>query len=225
MLIPAEKCLQSGMPRNDLFFEPHPEIKKKVYDTYGLSQECKLVLYAPTYRGNFEDYEGVLDGTSLDIDCQNVLRTLHTRFGGAWSFCLRLHPKLNHIKISDKAILNVSSYPDMQELLCAADAVITDYSSLMWDFSLTGRPCFLFTKDLEEYERVRGFYMPPSQWPYPIAHDNEELEQKILTFDEDLYQEKIKRHHLESGSYEKGTACKTVIRLLREKTKSSLWKI
>ena len=104
----------------------------------------------------------------------------------------------------------------MQELLYAANVVITDYSSLMWDFSLTGRPCFLYADDLDDYERERGFYMPSSQWPYPIARNNDELEKNILGFDCGLYRQAVREHHKVCGSYEQGRACETVLRIINE---------
>ena len=210
--IKENKCICSGMPRNDIFFKKELNLAQKVKNYYSIKQNEKLVLYAPTYRGS--DWCGTKTLKKINIDYKNLLKSLEHKFGGDWRFALRLHPGLKQVEIEDKEIVNCSTYPDMQELLYAADLVITDYSSLMWDFSLSKKPCFIYADDLDEYERTRGFYMPSKQWPYPIARNNEELQMNIINFDLSSYQEAVKRHHKESGSYEQGNACEIVMKLI-----------
>ena len=79
-----------------------------------------------------------------------------------------------------------------------------------------GCPVFLYAPDIETYERERGFYMPVSEWPYPIAHNNEEMRKNILEFDETEYVERVKAHHIACESYETGYACKIVMDLIRK---------
>lgn len=210
--IKADKCVPSGMPRNDVFFQTNLNLRHKVCSLLNLTDSEKIVLYAPTYRGS--EWCGKKNVFKSDVDYERLLRVLERTFGQKWRFALRLHPGLKDVQIEDSSILNVTSYPDMQELLYAADAVITDYSSLMWDFSLTGRPCFLYAPDIDEYEHTRGFYMPSSQWPYPIAHNNDELERNIAEFDLADYQKAVKQHHVDCGSYEQGNACETIMKLI-----------
>ena len=76
----------------------------------------------------------------------------------------------------------------MQLLLSACDAVITDYSSLMFDFALTRRPCFQFATDIDAYKNDRNFYFPIDDTPFPLAKSNEEMMQHIAAFDEAEYQ-------------------------------------
>lgn len=215
-LYPKSKCIPSGMPRNDIFFHDADlsELKKKVYDYYKIPPDIKLILFAPTYRGNVDDHSSSEKYGLMGIDNQGVVKALEKRFGGKWTFAARLHPKLLSIEFSDKSIVNMTAYPDMQELLAAADVVITDYSSLMWDFSFTYRPCLLYANDIEEYEKTRGFYMPVSKWPFPLAHDNKELIKNIENFNREKYVADVKRHHTESGSYETGEACKKTMELI-----------
>ena len=73
-------------------------------------------------------------------------------------------------------LVNVSDYPDMQELLCAAGLLITDYSSSMFDYALTGKPIARFATDIEAYQKDRDFYFPLESLPFPLAKSNEELE-------------------------------------------------
>ena len=67
----------------------------------------------------------------------------------------------------------------MQELLAAADMLITDYSSCIWDYSFLYRPCFLYTPDLREYLAKTGFYVDIHEWPFPICENMEDLEKQM----------------------------------------------
>lgn len=216
MLFEKESCIESGMPRNDIFFDKSLPLREKVFGVLGLETSVKLVLFAPTFRSNPSDFTDSKQYHVSDVDYNRLLDSLQGKFGGRWKLAVRLHPKLKDAVIDVPNAVNCTDYPDMQELLYAADVVITDYSSLMWDFSLTGRPCFLYADDLDEYEREHGFYMPSSQWPYPIARNNDELEKNILGFDCGLYRQAVREHHKVCGSYEQGRACETVLRIINE---------
>jgi CDP-glycerol glycerophosphotransferase len=216
MLFKDKQCICSGTPRNDVFFTDNEILRKKVFYYCGMEINQKLVVFAPTYRSNLSDYTGKFEASIIDIDYISVLEALKKRFGGEWRFAVRLHPKLNDIELADTSIINLTEYPDMQELLYAADIVITDYSSLMWDFSLSYKPCLLYAPDIEEYERNRGFYMPVDKWPYPLAYSNDELVNNILNFDNEKYVKDVKKHHIESGSYEEGKACEITLKLIEE---------
>lgn len=214
MLYPKGKCISSGMPRNDIFFEDRPWIREKVFAYAGIDQNKKIVLYAPTYRSDSGNSASQKELYLGDIDYGRVLIALNERFGEKWYFGIRLHPKLKSVVIEKDDIINFTEYPDMQELLYVADAVITDYSSLIWDYSFTKRPCLLYADDIEKYERERGFYMPISKWPFPIAHNNDELISNISAFDEEDYTKKLLLHLKESGSFERGHACEIVLGLI-----------
>jgi CDP-glycerol glycerophosphotransferase len=121
---------------------------------------------------------------------------------------------MKNIDINNVSYKNVTAYPDMQELLYITDVLITDYSSSMWDFSLTYKPGFLFTPDIQEYKNERDFYIPVSEWPFPFALTNEQLCKNILKFNKDENLFKIKQHHIKLGSYENGNATKRVLELL-----------
>ena len=113
--------------------------------------------------------------------------------------------------------IDATSYPDMQELLCAADILISDYSSTIWDFSLMKKPCFLYCPDLDYYMNYdRGTYTPIETWPGILCRSNEELEQAILHFNEEEYIKKVEKHHRDLGSYETGHACEQVCRRIAE---------
>lgn len=151
--VDINKFLNSGMPRNDIFFTNHMSAIKR-YTKKRLGVENKnVVLFAPTYRGQEQDPKGI-----IDIDVDTVLNSLKKRFEGKWCMLIKKHP-FDKNSMIQKGI-DVSDYEDMQELLCIADVLITDYSSSMWDFSFTGNPCFIFAPDIYDYEKSRGLYTP-----------------------------------------------------------------
>ena len=102
--------------------------------------------------------------------------------------------------------LDVSAYEDMQPLLCAADVLITDYSSSVWDMSLTGKSAFLYCPDIAAYRRERDFYTDIDTWPYPLARSGPELIQNIRAFDPAEYAQAIQAHHAALGICESGRA-------------------
>lgn len=214
MMIGRDKCINSGIPRNDVFFSDRPDIRQKVRLRYGIGNHVKIVLYAPTFRLDLNDYTKEKMAQKINIDQKGVVDALAERFGGEWRFVVRFHPKVSNLADVEKGIINATDYPDMQELLYTADAVITDYSSLMWDFALTGKPVFLHAQDIDEYSIKPGFYMPVEKWPYPLAKTNDGLLRNIRNFDQHKYTIDLEKHFRESGCYETGTACRTVLELI-----------
>ena len=215
MLYENDSCLPFGMPRNDIFFNKTLSLRKKVFDLYNIDDTIKVVLFAPTFRSNPTDFTDSKKYHVSDMDYERMLDSLKQKFGGVWKLAIRLHPKLRNVEIDVPNALNFTNYSDMQELLYISDVVITDFSSLMWDFSFTNRPCFLYADDIDEYERERGFYMPSKHWPFPIARNNAELINNIETFDLENYQMDVANHHKECGSYERGIACESIINMIK----------
>lgn len=207
-----EQCVDSGMPRMDwmLKCDKVKAIREKVFHKYGISTEKKLILYAPTFRGFFTDYTGVFADDILKIDYKRIVKAAEERFGGEWFFAVRFHPRLKDAKINPVDLINMTLYPDAQELLMAADILITDYSSVMWDVSFTKNPVFVFAADINDYQIKRGFYLSPEEWPFPLASTNEEMEENIKKFNFESYERKVNAHHKYVGSFENGNACQTV---------------
>ncbi|SCY46566.1 CDP-glycerol glycerophosphotransferase [Lachnospiraceae bacterium XPB1003] len=211
------QIIPAGLPRNDVLFVNHDEINNKVRKALGISNDTKFVLFAPTFRSKGNEFSNMSVAKDyIELDTDRLIKGLEEKYGCKWACGVRLHPKLANIDMSSLNVVNCTSYPDMQELLCCADAVISDYSSLIWDYSFTYRPIFLYAPDIEMYEKERGFYMPSSEWPYPIAHDNDEMEKVIIEFDSESYIQRVKEHHKVADSYEKGTACNILLRLIEK---------
>ncbi len=175
-----------GSPRNDILFRDN-DCGEKVKKFFGLERDCKLLLYAPTFRD-----DGSLAGYAFDPE--GALAACEQRFGGYWTALLRLHPNAAALSkglfpYDGKRIIDATGYPDMQELLIACDLLITDYSSSMFDYALSGKPCIQFALDIEAYQKDRGFYFPLDQLPFPMARSNEELCAIISEFDKTTQQE------------------------------------
>jgi CDP-glycerol glycerophosphotransferase len=207
--LPPESFLPIGMPRNDIFFIDYSVTKKKVFEFYSINRQNKLVLYAPTFHG---DYYKLEKPHGL-FDVQKLICALTLKFHGNFILLYRAHYVYNKIICQDVAI-NVSNYPDMQELLCAADVLITDYSSSIWDYSFTYKPCFLYAPDIEKYKYDRDFYTPIEEWPFPLAKTTQELVENIRNFNKKEYIDKIHKHHKELGSYETGHATEQFCKLV-----------
>lgn len=170
-----------GTPRNDIFFHPDPSISEHVRAFFGLPSDCRLMLYAPTFRTDHST-------ACYALDAKAALAACHRRFGGNWAALIRLHPNVAHqsatlFPYDGQTILDATSYPDMQELLVAADLLITDYSSSMFDYALQEKPCIQFALDVEQYRNDRNFYFSLDALPFPLAKSNEELEQILEAYD------------------------------------------
>jgi CDP-glycerol glycerophosphotransferase len=206
--INPNKFLPIGMPRNDILFYPHDDISKRVKDVLGINQADRIILYSPTFRGSTRNATLI-----FNMDINRVMIALAKRFDGKFVFLYRMHHTISSMLNIENGI-DVSAYADMQELLCASDVMISDYSSAMWDFSLTYKPCFIYAPDIPDYGAERGFASPIEEWPFPIAETNDELEQNILLFSSKHYMEKVKEYHASFGSYEQGTATEQITKLI-----------
>lgn len=217
MLTPKEIFWEIGMPRNDAMLNPDPAVRQSVREKLGLKEDEKLILFAPTYRKPDDNYFKDSIAISYGVDCDRVCKAMETRFGGKWRFAYRLHPcVVNRDGLPGGNVMDLSDYPDMQELLLAADAMINDFSSSMWDFMLTGRPSFLFAIDLEHYIKTTQVYTPVEEWPFPRSTNNDDLEKSILNFDEDSYAAACRYHYTSLGGCETGKATELVCRRIYE---------
>ena len=195
---------QFGSPRNDVFFSPQPEIRQKVLKHFALPRQTQLLLYAPTFRVDKST-------AAYAIDVERALAACQARFPGPWAALIRLHPNVagqssSLFPYDARRILDATAYPDMQELLCAADLLITDYSSSMFDYALSGKPCIQFALDMEDYRKDRNFYFPPDSLPFPLATSNEELSREICSLDTDLYRQRWAAFAQAQGICEDGQA-------------------
>lgn len=216
-MIPKDRIWEIGMPRNDVLFNSNPKLISSIKTKLGLNEFDKLVLYAPTFRAKHDDHFAGTDVGDYDIDVELVCKTLEEKFGSNWKFAYRLHPTISLNDLSQfKNAINLSDYEDMQDLLLVADVLINDYSSSMWDFSYTNRPCFIFATDIEHYNKITSFYTPMEEWPYPISQNNEQLRNHILNFNKEEYLDKVIKHREKLGCCEKGNATELICKRIYE---------
>ena len=207
------EVLGIGMPRNDLLLLPGKREEKAAAVRAGLEicADSFVVLYAPTYR----DFT---DKRFEPLDPDRLRQAVKNRFGREVVILYRGHHlSLDHGRCDQ--FINVNDYPDMQELLLISDMLISDYSSSIWDYSFTGRPCFLYAPDLAEYTLYRGFDVDIHEWGFPVCEDNASLENQILSFDRDVFLGSMQKHHASLGSYENGDASEKVCRFIADKLK------
>lgn len=199
------EVLRAGTPRNDKLVRGETEkMAERVRETYHIPADGKIVLYAPTYRKA---------SIPVVLDSDYLLEHLNNLQSGSWYFLNRYHRYQDDsmdIKVTGGHVIDVMDYPDMQELLCAADILITDYSSCIWDYAFLKKPCFLYVPDKEEYIANTGFYVSVDEWPYEQAKTMEELVECIKDYGIEKSKQKVEQHLRQLGSYEDGECCKEI---------------
>ncbi len=208
------EILKSGTPRCDVFFGDNSEIDLKVRAAFNIPDDKKIALFAPTFRNNYEQNE-------MGLDYAELKNALERRFGGEYYVLYRFHPNVRCSNTDDGNpdwLINATKYNDMQELLAAADVLVTDYSSSMFDFSVAGKNCFLFIPDVEEYvSNERGLCFDIRELPYESATTNEALSKIIINFDQEKYNQNIAKFLRKIGSYEDGKACRRIAGIIEKK--------
>jgi len=210
-----EKIVVTGLPRNDILFKNEKtrceHIKKCLREEYGVDTTCKIILYAPTFRDlKNEDH--------LHLDVSLMREKLKNRF----VLFIRFHPGLSSnigcvLEREHRGFCyNLSAYPDVQELLLITDILVTDYSSVIFDFAILGRPILFYPYDLQEYERsIRGFYWDYETFvPGPICFSTDELIDRILTVERWHDPEKIVSFAKRFNTPFDGNATRRVMELL-----------
>jgi CDP-glycerol glycerophosphotransferase len=174
---------ETGYPRNDLLLSPEAdEVRAAVRAELGLDDDETVVLYAPTWRDDEK-----LDETLTDVPMHLHLGALVERLGadGARHRVLaRLHNLMtdrSHAEVAP-GVVDVSYYRDVRELCLAADVLVTDYSSVMFDFVLTGKPVVFYAYDLDRFrDEIRGFYFDLAPVaPGPVVATEEALVDVLL---------------------------------------------
>jgi CDP-glycerol glycerophosphotransferase len=176
------EILESGYPRNDVLCRDTSKVAKEVRERLGLPADKKIVLYAPTWRDD-EYYGPGRYKISLQLDVERAEQLL----GDDHIVLVRAHPNVvdEVPQAGGGFVWDVSTYPDIADLLAAADILVTDYSSVMFDFANTGRPMLFFTYDLEHYrDRLRGFYVDfEAEAPGPLLATSDEVIAAIRDID------------------------------------------
>ena len=178
------EILETGYPRNDVFFSADRErIAERTRGLLGLPEGKKVVLYAPTWRDDKYYTRG-----KHKLDLHLDLRRMYDKLGEDHVLLVRRHPRVvDSVPIVGKDfVYDVSLYPEIMELFLITDVLITDYSSMMFDFANTGRPMLFFTYDLESYrDNLRGFYFDFEETaPGPLLTESDDVIAALLDIDE-----------------------------------------
>lgn len=164
------------------------EFRAKVEQSFPEIEGKKIIVYAPTFRNNSQSNIFFWDYQAAKNACEE-------KFGGNFVFLIKLHPNIinnPHYSKFPEGAVNASHYPDVQELMAVADVVITDYSSVMFEFGMTGKPVFLYCPDLKEYTSAdRPLYFDIKQLPFPVSESESALMRTIQDFDSSNYTQKL----------------------------------
>ena len=206
--------LRVGYPRNDSLVQA----RKREEETgvrergplaaeFGIPDDKAVLLYAPTFR----QHGGKRFELPFDVE------RFADEFGDQYVLLVRSH-YLNHVVLPPSVrgrVIDVSGHHDVTPLLALADGMITDYSSVMFDYALLDRPMFFFTYDYEEYvHEGRGTYFDlRERAPGPVVRTEEELYTALVSLDEqaEKYAEKREGFVAEFGEYDDGTAAQTIV--------------
>ncbi|HCA86212.1 MAG TPA: glycosyl transferase family A [Streptomyces sp.] len=210
--------VESGYPRNDRLYSPDREVTgKAVRDSLGLPAGKKVVLYAPTWRDDVAYRQG-----RYRFDLRLDLEDARRRLGDDHVLLVRRHSNIVDAVpgAGDGFVFDVSEYPDITDLYLASDILITDYSSVMFDFAHLERPVLFFTYDLDHYrDNLRGFYFDfEKDAPGPLIRTSEELIGAIRDIDRVSaeYKEKYDRFRELFCDLDDGHAAERVVNRMLE---------
>lgn len=204
------QVLTEGYPRNDdLVQDDHSSLRADVRTRLGIDGGKTVVLYAPTWRDYLRGQGNRYQMTSF-LDFQEA----SNRLGDNFVFLIRGHsnvagrvPALAHSNCID-----VTDYDDINELYTASDLLVTDYSSVMFDYCVTGKPMYFLAPDLKRYrDSVRGFYFDfESTSPGPIVDSTKSLAESILEGHATAYTERYESFKKLYASHDDGKAAHRV---------------
>lgn len=174
----TDAILEQGYPRNDALLNATPEdvaaIRARLHITSGDIGDKKVLLYAPTWRDNQHD-----SATGYSYTLGADFNRLREALGEEYVILFRAHYLVaSQFDFAAYAgfVYDVSSYPDINDLYLAADLLITDYSSVFFDYALLRKPMVFYMYDLAAYrDDIRGFYIGLEELPGPIVETEEDL--------------------------------------------------
>ncbi|MEU6402450.1 bifunctional glycosyltransferase family 2 protein/CDP-glycerol:glycerophosphate glycerophosphotransferase [Streptomyces sp. NPDC046985] len=213
--IPEHKLLRTGYPRNDALVRarqsgaPDPQARE-IAERLGVEPGRKVLLYAPTFRAR-------ADGRVKDFEFPFDVEEFAGRYGDDYTLLVRAH-YLNRLTLPPSVagrVIDVSAEPDITPLMLLADALITDYSSVMFDYALLQRPLVFFAYDWEEYAQdTRGTYFDLlSEAPGPVPRTPEELFGVLddLSGVRTAYEARLKEFVDKYGEYDRGDAAAQIV--------------
>lgn len=165
-----EKVHAVGIPRTDIFFNQEyiNNTKEKIYNKYPMLKNKKVILFAPTFRGNGQN------SAYYDFSVINFNK-IKVSLKDEYVFIIKLHPfikNITEVPEDDEFFINLTSEREINDLLFITDILITDYSSVIFENSLLNNKVIFFVPDLKEYIESRDFYYPFLKYTYGDVVDN-----------------------------------------------------
>ncbi len=208
--------IETGYPRNDLLFHFDENYAESVKEKLCLPKDKKVILYAPTFRDNQHDGAGYTYDTHIDFE------ELKQELSDEYVILFRAHYFVaSQFDFSrfEGFIFDVSGLDDITPLYTITDLLITDYSSVFFDYANLKRPMIFYMYDLEEYaDAIRGFYIDIAELPGPIVKTEEELIEAIKS-NNLTYDEKYREFNKKYNSLDDGNASRRVVEKLINETK------
>ena len=211
----THKIIEEGYPRNDRLINAGDEERTSIRKKLGVDDK-KVILYAPTWRDNQHiSGEGYSYKTEVDFD------RLKEALGDRYVILFRAHYLVANSFDFDRYdgfVRDVSSYDDINDLYLASDLLITDYSSVFFDYSNLERPVIFYMYDLDQYEHeMRGFYLSLDDLPGPIVKDEDKLIEEIEKSKNWTADEKYLEFNRRFNPHEDGKASARVLaRIIRK---------
>ncbi|EZX16748.1 hypothetical protein V070_02427 [Staphylococcus aureus C0673] len=213
-MYPREDILTYGYPRNDILTNHTEEYKNGLKKKLGIPVHKKVILYAPTWRD--DQFHGPGQYKFL---MQLDLQRLREELGDEYVVALRMHYFISdNLDLSEfkNFAFDFSRYNDINDLYISSDILITDYSSVFFDFANLRKPILFYTYDLEKYKDVlRGFYIDMNKdLPGPLLFDSEEVIDSIKNIEtvENDYQDKYDEFYNKYCSLDDGKATERVVK-------------
>lgn len=197
-----ESILALGVAKTDRLFDEKriQKYRREIYEKYPCIEGKKVVLYAPTFRG-----EGVFSKSYMDIDLDRLAESL----GNEYIIIYKMHPISKYNKCQKNCnVINVCS-ESLYKLFTVSDMLVTDYSAIMYDYLILEKPIYFYTPDLQEYLDTRGIYWDYENYvPGKICYSEEELAKTIIDKQYDI--EKIRKMKNEFFDYLDGKSTKRI---------------
>lgn len=194
-----KSILKVGYPRNDELYKAGPDKVISIKNKLGIPVNKKVILYAPTWRDSSDG------GVSFNLIPPVDFLRWKEKLGEDYVVLLRTHPyttKLMNIEFDD-FVMDYTNYPSVNDLLIVSDFLISDYSSILLDYSILEKPIICFGYDYDEYKKTRGFYYElETEIPNGVMKDENVILDYILTSnykDECLKVRKFKKNHMQYG--------------------------
>lgn len=207
------EILECGFPRNDRLVCPKG-INQSVREQLQINEDTKVILYAPTFRDNH-------DMSCYLAEFEQVVTTFEQKYGGNWMMLLRFHPHVDSSKIKVRnrnQVIMATDYPDITELLQITDVLISDFSSLIFDYALKKKPIFLYATDYEKYVQNRGMRYTYDTLPFPYGFCINQLIEQINDFQEETYQVELETFMKTLLLHETGHASEQIASLIHHIT-------